>query len=461
MRDGDLSVGEVTEAHLERIQERNARTNAFLTVTPELAREMAKAAQEAIDDGDILGPLHGVPLAIKDLYDLTGVPTTRGSRLFEDQVATEDAPMVRRLKEAGAVIVGKTNLPEFGWGTTTDNALLGPTGTAFDPRRTAGGSSGGAGAALGDALVPLAQGSDAGGSIRTPASFSGVYGLKPTYGVVPNAGRPNAFMSHTPFINQGPMARTVEDAALLLDVMAGTHPRDPFSVPVSTDFRAAIDQPIGDLRVAYSPGFGIYPVSQAVRSTLEDAIPALEQAGATVERTDPDLDPSNEDILDAYYTFMSALFHSVFDSMEEQGLDPRGDDRDRLGPDLATFVAGTPPSTREYWAANIVRTRVFDGIQELFADFDLLVTATLAVPPFPHGEPPAEVDGFSVDPDRGWVLTQPYNLTGHPAASIPAGFVDGVPIGMQIAGRRFGEADILAASAAVERKRPWRGAYPI
>lgn len=461
IRDGELSPTDVADAFLARIRERNERTNAFVTVADNLARETARDAERAIEEGEPLGPLHGVPVAIKDLYDVAGVRTTSGSLLFEDRIAENDALMVERLKAAGAVIVGKTNTPEFGWGTTTANRVLGRTGTPFDPERVAGGSSGGAGAALADSLVPLAQGSDAGGSIRTPASCCGVYGFKPSYGVVPNGGRPNAFTSHTPFINQGPMARYVEDAALMLDVVSGSHPRDPLSVPVTTKFREAIDRPIADLAIGYSPGFETYPVSKGVQSVLDDAISKFETTGATVEEVQPSLGYSPEEIRDAYYTFTSVLFHSLLDNLEQEGFDPRGEDRSRLGDELVDFVMESqPPTTREYSQANLVRTDIFDAIQDIFSRYDLLVTATLAITPFPHGQKPTEVDGVEIDPLRGWVLTQPYNFTGHPAASIPAGDIDGLPVGMQIAGRRFGDSDVLAASSALERRRPWHDTYP-
>jgi len=461
IRDGDLAPVEVVEAHLDRIRERNGRTNAFVTVTEERARAAAREAERAVAAGEELGPLHGVPVAIKDLDDVEGVHTTSGSLLFEDRVADADSPFVARLKAAGAIVVGKTNTPEFGLGTTTDNRVAGQTGTPFDPDRVAGGSSGGAAAALGESLVPLAPGSDAGGSIRVPASLCGVYGLKPTYGLVPNVGRPNAFASHTPFSHEGPMARTVEDAALSLSVMAGPHPRDPFSVPASGDYRAAVDRPIDDLAVAYSPDMGVYPVDPAVRETLDDAVSAFERAGATVDEVDPDLGHGREEILDAYYTMATVRWQSLFDELEEQGFDPRGEDRDRLRPYLVDLVMDAEePTTREYKRADVVRTGVLDGLADLLGEYDLLVTATVGTTAFPHGEEPREVDGVEIEPLRGWVLTQPFNFTGHPAASIPAGFVDGLPVGMQVAGRRHADDDVLAASAAFERRRPWRDRYP-
>lgn len=461
IKDGDLTPTEVVEAHLERIHERADRTNAFVTVTEDLAREMVADAERAIEEGEALGPLHGVPVAIKDLDDVAGITTTSGSLLFEDDVAEEDSPFVARLKDAGAIVVGKTNTPEFGLGTTTDNRVAGKTGTPFDPARVSGGSSGGAAAALGDSLVPLAPGSDAGGSIRIPASLCGVYGLKPTYGLVPNVGRPNAFAHHTPLSHEGPLARTVEDAAIALDVMAGDHPRDPFSVPAQEDYHAAADRPIDDLSIAYSPDMGVFPVEPAVREVLDDAVSAFERAGASVDRVDPDLGHDQEEILDTFYAMATVRWQSLFDDLESQGFDPRGADRDRLRPYLVDLAMDAEvPSTREYKQLDVVRTDVFDGLQDLFAEYDLLVTATLATTAFPHGEEPTEIDGVEIEPYRGWVLTQPYNFTGHPAASIPAGFVDGLPVGMQIAGQRHADDVVLAASGAFERRRPWYDEYP-
>ncbi|WP_254537176.1 amidase [Halomarina litorea] len=461
VRDGECSPVEVVEAHLARIRERGDRTNAFVTVTDELARESAMEAATAVEAGDPLGPLHGVPVAVKDLDDVAGVRTTSGSLLFEDRVAETDSPFVARLREAGAIVVGKTNTPEFGLGTTTENRVAGTTGTPFDPDRTAGGSSGGAAAALADSLVPLAPGSDAGGSIRIPASCCGVYGLKPTYGVVPNVGRPNAFASHTPFSHKGPLARTVEDAARSLDVMAGLHPEDPHSVPVDTDYAAAVDRPVDDLRVAYSPDMGVFPVEPEVREVCDEAVRALERSGATVEAVDPDLGHDHSEILEAYYTMARVRWQGVFDALEAEGFDPRGADRDRLRPYLVDLVLDAEtPTARASTRADVVRSRVFDGLQECFAEYDLLATATMGVLPFPHGEEPGTVDGVDVDPYRGWVLTQPYNLSGHPAASVPAGLVDGLPVGLQLAGGRFDDDLVLAGSAAIERRRPWREDYP-
>jgi Asp-tRNA(Asn)/Glu-tRNA(Gln) amidotransferase A subunit family amidase len=214
--------------------------------------------------------------------------------------------------------------------------------------------------------------------------------------------------------------------------------------------------------VAYSPGLGVYPVDPAVRAVLDDAVEAFEAAGATVDRVAPAFDVDRHEILDAYYTFARAGWHAVFDGVEREGFDPRGEDRDRVRPYLVDLVLEADrPGTAEMDAADRVRTAVLDGLLERFESHDLVVSATLAVPPFPHGEEPTEVDGEEIEPLRGWVLTQPYNFTGQPAASVPAGLTDdGLPVGMQIAGPRLADERVIAASAAVERHRPWREDYP-
>lgn len=463
IRRGDLSPVDVVEETLDRIAKRNGATNAFVTVVEKGARERAREAERAVESGAELGPLHGVPVAVKDLDHVAGVPTSFGSRLFDGFVPTESDPFVSRLEDAGAVVIGKTNTPEFGLGCVTDNLVAGPTPTPFDLDRVGGGSSGGAGAALADGLCPLAQGSDTGGSIRTPAAFCGVYGLKPSFGRVPLVDRPNAFSAHTPFSHLGPMAREVEDAALALDVMAGPHPRDPFSLPESgTEYRNAVGRGIDGKRVAYSPDMGTYPVDSRVRDVVREAAEAFEEAGATVSTVEMDMGATQEEILDAFYTFARASWNALFDRLEDEyDLDPRGADRGKLRPvTRETILDAARPTTAEIASAQAVRTTVFDGVGDVLADHALLVTPTLAVLPFPIGEHPTEIDGTEIEPLRGWVLTQPFNFSGHPVASIPAGFTEGLPVGMQVVGRRHADSEVLAASAAYETVRPWHDAYP-
>ena len=265
---GELSPVEATEALWRRIHRLNPGLNAYVTLLEERSLQRARRAEEEIAAGGALGPLHGVPVAIKDLGDpLAGVRNTFGSRLFADFVPEQSATYVERLEEAGAVVLGKTNTPEFGHKGVTDNLLFGPTRNPFDPSKNAGGSSGGASAAVAAGLAPLAQGSDAGGSIRIPAAWCGVYGFKASYGRVASAARPDAFFTHTPFIHSGPLSRTVEDTALMLEVMCGPHPRDPLSLPDDgVRYREALRRPIDGWRVAYSPALDVFPVEAGVAS---------------------------------------------------------------------------------------------------------------------------------------------------------------------------------------------------
>ncbi len=462
VRAGERSPVDVVEETIERIEDRNDHTNAFVTVTADDARERARELEREIEDGGDPGPLAGVPVAIKDLTPVAGVRTTYGSAPLEGNVPDEDAPVVARLKEAGAIVVGKTNTSEFGHVAVTDNPLFGPTGTPFDPEKTAGGSSGGSAAAVADGLVPLAEGSDAGGSIRIPASACGVYGIKPSFGRVPNPSRPDGLIQAQPFSCVGPIARTVTDAAAMLDVAAGTHPRDPFSLPDEDgSYRAAVDRPVDDLRVAYSPDLAAFAVSQGVRDVVEDAADALANAGMTVERADPALDGLWDRCQDASRTIFQARMAELGATSEDAfGVDLR-DHLDDLTPSLAAMMKrGENISAVEFGEANAVRTEVFDAVQDCLTEYDLLVSPTLGTIPFDKTEPgPQEIDGEEVDPYTGWYLTQPFNMTGHPAASAPAGMVDGLPVGLQLVGRRHADGTVLAASAALERERPWQDTY--
>jgi Asp-tRNA(Asn)/Glu-tRNA(Gln) amidotransferase A subunit family amidase len=465
VRTGELSPVELVDAYLDRIDARNDVTNAFVTVIEEAARERAKEAEQAVESGDELGPLHGVPVALKDLFGRkAGVRNTFGSKLFAEHVPEEDAIMVRRLEDAGAIVLGKTNTPEFGYAGTTDNPLFGATGTPFDPTKTAGGSSGGSAAALADGLTPLAQGSDAGGSLRIPASACGLFGLKTTLGRIPHAPRPNGFAHHTPATTMGPFARTVEDAALMLDVCAGPDPRDPFSLPAAeTDYVAATERPVDDLRVAYSPDLSRFRIAEDVRTVITEGVDALAEAGATVEKSEVG-GPSLGELRFAFTKLYTVGFATLAATVEEQyGLDPLGEHREAVTPDLVQMMEiGKSFDVAEYGTANVPRTGLHDAMEDLFAEYDLLVTPTLAVPPFGIDEPePTQIDGEPINSLTDWLLTWPFNLTGHPAASVPAGLTEeGLPVGMQVVGPRFAEDDVLAASAAVERVRPWAEEYP-
>jgi Asp-tRNA(Asn)/Glu-tRNA(Gln) amidotransferase A subunit family amidase len=470
IRRRDVSPVEVVEAFLDRIGSRNERMNAYVTVLEDEAREKGREAETALVSGEPLGPLHGVPVAIKDLSDFkAGVRNTSGSKPLADFVPDQTAAHVERLEEAGAIVLGNTNTPEFGHKGVTDNLLLGATSTPFSPAKNAGGSSGGSAAAVADGLAAVALGSDLGGSIRIPASFCGVYGLKASFGRVAAPTRPDAFRAHTPFSHIGPLTRTVEDAALMTSVLAGPHPRDPFSLPDDgTDYLSATRTTIEGLRVAYSPNFGIFPMDDRVRDIVREAVRAFEQAGARVEEVDVKMGRSQRELSDLWLRQAAVRYAVMATNLKDGlGVDLLGEHRDELTPEFAELLKSAEGrSAIEYKRDDVLRTEVFDAIQDVFDEYDLIVTPTLAVPPFDNAGDgntvgPTSVSGEEVDPLVGWCLTYPLNFTGHPAASVPAGFTDEVlPVGMQIIGRRLADDVLLAASAAFERVRPWHYCYP-
>lgn len=462
-----LSPVNLVEQFFDRIDAYNGTINAFVHLRQSEALNEAQAAERAVVRGEELGPLHGLPIAIKDSgTPIADVPLTSGSVPLANNVPSEDAVIVDRLKDAGAIVLGTTNTPEICHKGTTDNLLHGTTVTPFDTTRISGGSSGGSAAAIAAGMAPLATGSDAAGSIRIPASACGVYGFLPSFGLVPFDIRPDAVEAHTPFTSLGPITRTVEDAALMLEVMAGWHPRDPFSVPdQNIDFRGAVDRGIDGLSIAYSPDLGVFPVDERVHAVVTDAIDAFDAAGATVDTVEINLGHSYEELHATLEICFLLLIATTPDKIAKTSdIDLLGEHRDELTHGFLNLVErGRDLSIVDLKKADMVRTDVFDAIQDFFERYDVLVTPTLSVPPFDVDElGPTEIDGQRVDPLFGWQLTWIFNLTGHPVASVPAGVTsdEGLPVGLQIVGQRFNDEAVLAASGAFEREHPWRDTYP-
>jgi len=469
VRRGERSAVAVLDAHLDRLTDRREAVNAWITVTEDLARETATAIDDAVARGEDPGPLAGVPVGLKDLSAArAGVRHTFGCTAFADNVADTTSPFVDRLEAAGAVVLGKTNLPEFGHRPKTDNYLVGPTSTPFDLDRNAGGSSGGSAAAVADAQAGLAQGGDAGGSVRIPSAFCGVVGHKPSFGRVPNPSSPDGFGAHTPFTDRGVHARTTAGAARMLDVMTGPHPGDPFSLPddgmdATTAVQSASD---GDLAldVAYSPDLGLYPVDPRIAAVVEDAVHDLEAAGATVDHVTVDTGYDLETFLEATrFPAVRVKTAALVENLrEEHGVDALGADADAFPPTFRTRAErGFEYDAVTYKRADNARTTVYETLVDIFEAYDLLATPTTVALPFPNDEPgPTTVDGVDVDPLAGWFPTFLVNLTGHPAVSVPAGLADGLPVGLQLVGHRFADETVLAAAAALEAVRPWHDDYP-
>ncbi len=467
----ELKPTEVTEAFLGRIEDLDSSLGAYTTVLHDGARQAAKRAEEQVVRGEGLGALHGVPIAIKDLEDhKAGVRSSYGSRALEHYVPDRSAVYVERLERAGAVVLGKTNSPEFGHKATTDNLLFGPTRNPFDLSMNAGGSSGGSAAAVAAGLAAAAQGSDGGGSIRIPAALCGVVGMKATFGRVAAVGRPNAFCYHTPFVCFGPLTRTVGDAALMLSVMSGPHPRDPFSLPDDgIDFVAATSGSVEGCRIAFSVDLGIFPVTAQVSSVVTRAVTALAGAGAVVTPVAPAITRSQEELATLWHRQMETLYLASVRSFQSDGVDLLGADAAKLTPQFAWLLERAKQAARsadDCKRDDEIRSEVYDAFTDLLEEHDLIVSATVAVASVengPYGETlgPSEVNGVRVDPYIGWCLTYPANFTGHPAISVPAGFTEeGWPVGIQLIGRRFEEATVLAAAATLERLCPWSDHYP-
>jgi aspartyl-tRNA(Asn)/glutamyl-tRNA(Gln) amidotransferase subunit A len=445
-----VSPVEVVDAVLDRIEKVNPKLNAFVTVTADQARREAKTAERALGRKAVkLGLLHGVPFSVKDLVITKGVRTTFGTPLYRDNVPTEDAPMVGRMKAAGAIMLGKTNTPTFGWIGATHNLLFGPTRNPWNLERTPGGSSGGASAAAAAGLGPLHIGTDGGGSIRIPASFAGIFGFKPTFGRIPVYPFSGAWsLSHV-----GPLTRTVVDAALVMNVCAGPDERDVYSLPTErVDYVKAIRAGVGGLRVAYSDSLGFVElVDPEVRSVAASAARAFRRLGCRVEEVNPGWPSPRE------------AWEQIFCGGIATRLAPYLDRRDEIEPGLIKIVEATlrQPPTR-YVQAWFDRLAWWQHPRQFFEKYDLLLTPTIACPPFAVGLDNAiEVAGKPVDAYAWTPFTWPFNLTGQPAASLPCGFTrDGLPIGLQIVGRRYADAAVLRACAAFERAHPWAGRRP-
>lgn len=441
-RGGDLSPVEATRAVLDRIEERDKAVNAFCLVDPDRALADARAAERRYRDGVPAGALDGVPVSIKDLFLTAGWPSRKGSRaLAAAGPDEEDAPAVARLREHGAVLVGKTTTPEFGWKGVTDCPLTGVTGNPWDPGRTCGGSSGGAAAAVVLGMGPLATGTDGGGSIRIPAGFSGLVGMKPTYGRIPHYPPPPfGTLAHA-----GPLAWTVADAALMFDVLAGPDPRDwRAAPPEGISYPQALEGGVEGLRVAYSPDLGFVEVDPEVATAVREAVGALEELGAHVEEVDPGFKDPVE-CFNVHWYAACATVLAGFDDEQRAEMDPGLVEVARIG-------AGH--TATDLVEAGGARDRLGILMSQFHRSWDLLVTPTLPIPAFGAGREVPE--GWGGQRWTGWTpFTYPFNLTQQPAISVPCGFTSaGLPVGLQIVGGRFADALVMRAAHAYQRAHP-------
>jgi aspartyl-tRNA(Asn)/glutamyl-tRNA(Gln) amidotransferase subunit A len=440
VRAGELSAREVVQHSLDRIDALNGAINAFVRVDAEAALAQADEIDGQVAEGDDPGPLAGIPLAVKDLEDAIGFPTTFGSPAYADAPpATTDSVLVARLRAAGAVVVGKTNTPEFGWTSQTDNALFGPTRNPWELSRTAGGSSGGSGAAIASGMVPLATGSDAGGSIRIPSALCGISGFKPSLGRVPSGGATAPGMGH--LSTRGPMARRTSDIAYCLDAVIGPDPTDLRSLPMpEPSWVGAVDSAHVPMKVAWSPTLGYGPVDREVVDVCHRALDVLSNLGADVVEIDG---PFDADPIDPWLTIVSASLLRILEPFRDS------DAWQQMDPVLLGMLEmGAAFTAVDYVKAEDECHHLNLRLVELFHDCRLLVTPTTAAVAPRCGEA-GTINGSD---DYNWVkFTYPFNMTRSPAGTICAGITaDGLPVGLQMIGPQHGDMVVLRAMAALE-----------
>ncbi len=449
-----VKPSEVMGAILARIEKVNPKLNAYCTLAQESAMAEARAADKKVTRAKSLGLLFGVPVSIKDLIFTKGLRTTFGSRMHENFIPDQDEVVVERLKAAGAIVLGKTTSCEFGYKSVTDSPLWGITRNPWNLEMTPAGSSGGAAAAVASGMGPLAVGSDGGGSIRAPASFCGIFGLKPSRGRIPLYPLlPGWETLDRRLAHLGPLTRTVADAALMMEVMVGPDDRDPLSLPGGrVAFRRELKKGIRGLKIAWSLDLGYAVVDGRVKGAVESAVKAFSEVGAKLEEARPDFPPMH----DAFQLiFAAGCAGSIGDRLEEW--------KDRLDPGLVRLTEiGLKANAADYVRATNRSHFLWEKMQAFFEKYDLLLTPTLSVPPFPVGvDWPRDVAGQKVHPLNYLAFTYPFNLTGQPAASVPCGWTgDGLPIGLQIVGKRFADVTVLKAAAAFEEARPWADRWP-
>lgn len=452
IRRRELSAREVMTAHLQQIAEINPRVNAIVSQLDEdRALELAGEADRALAAGEPVGPLHGLPIAFKDLEDAVGFPTTYGSPIYRNNYPARDALVVERLRAAGAIGIGKTNVPEFGLGSHTFNPVFGVTRNPYDLTKSAGGSSGGAGAALAAGMLPIADGSDMGGSLRNPANFNNVVGFRVSPGLVP--GWPSA----APWIGlsvKGPMARTVGDVALLLAVMAGQDARDQLAYPIDPRlFAQPLDREFRDVRVAWSLDLGGLPLDRRVRAVLEAQRATFEDIGCIVEDAAPDLDDADGIFRDLRAFLVASSY-----------VDLLATHRHELKPEMVWNIEeGLRLSAVDVGKAMARQQELFERVRQFMMRYDFLLCAVNQVPPFDLNlRYPTEIEGVPMETYIAWMKSAYWiTVTRLPAISVPAGFTDdGLPVGIQIVGRFRDDLGVLQLAHAFEgatqfwRRRP-------
>lgn len=442
IKNKEISAVELLQAHLDQIDKVNPAVNAIITYLPEMAMDIAKQADAKLANGEDVGVLHGLPIAHKDLADTKGIRTTSGSLVFKDHVPEVDELIIERLKNAGCVTLGKTNVPEFGAGSHSFNPVFGATYNPYDLSKTCGGSSGGAGVALATGMIPIADGGDMGGSLRNPASFNNVVGFRTSPGRVPSYPSGNGWGNLSVV---GPMARTVQDVALMLQAIAGYDPRSPIAIRESASiFAEPLERDFKDVKLAWSPDLGELPVDPSVTSTIEKQLSVFSDLGCHVEQAQPDF----KDAYEVFLILRSIGFESTYtDYFAEYGRD-KFKKTIQWNADYAKDL-----TTLDVSRANTKRTELYHRVREFLDEYEFLLLPAAQVPPFSvDDEYPTEINGVKMNTYVDWMMICGYiTLTGLPAISVPCGFTDdGLPIGLQIVSRPHADFDVLQLAYAFQ-----------
>jgi amidase len=442
IRSKELSAREVMEAHLGQIERINPSVNAIVTLLPERALKAATAADEALARGEAVGPLHGLPIAHKDLADTKGIRTTYGSPIFKDNLPEEDALIVERLKKAGAITIGKSNTPEFGAGSQTFNEVFGATRNPYDLSKTCGGSSGGAAVALACGMIPIADGSDMGGSLRNPANYCNVVGLRVSPGRVPSYPKQ---LGWSPLAVEGPMARTVQDVALMLSAIAGPDERSPIALSEpGSRFAQPLERDFKGVKIAWSADFGELPVDPRVTCTLEAQRHVFEGLGCRIEENEPDFTDADE----AFKAIRAWSFAVKFAPMLEIY-------RDQLKESVIwNTEEGLKLTALQLGRAEARRTALYHHVRQFMQSYDFMIFPVSQVPPFDlTQEYVSEINGIAMPSYIDWMKSCYYiSALGLPAISVPCGFTkEGLPVGVQIVGRHQDDFGLLQLAYAFEQ----------
>jgi len=450
IRQKSLSARDVLAAHLKQIERINPKVNAIVTLVPDQALEQAKLLDESAARNQFAGPLHGLPIAHKDLFSTKGIRTTFGSPLFKEHVPTANSLMIDRVQSAGAITIGKTNTPEFGAGSQTFNPVFGPTLNPWDLSKTCGGSSGGAAVSLACGMTPIADGTDTGGSLRNPASFCSVVGMRPSPGRVPAVPSSHAWNNLNVI---GPMARTVQDVALLLSVMAGPDSRSPLSIhEPGSRFLQSLERDCKGVRIAWCPRFGGIPYDRRVRDSFDAQQKKFKTIGCVIEEVDPDFSGADE----AFRVFRAMNFYQQYGSL----LQHREQVKKTVIEELERGASLTPPEIAD---AETRRSRLFARIGQLMENYDFLVLPVSQVLPFNiDQEYVTEIEGMKMGSYIDWMGSCYYiSITTLPAISVPADFTpEGLPVGIQIVGRHQDDWGVLQMAHAFEQVNGITNRFP-